>query len=123
MESYIKVKATPEQMTMFGNLYCVKRCERIKWLGDGKGRMLYEVILRHAEDAGELRGTYTVQTLMKKFREDAYTNFPCYIAGMVSELMEGCQLVLDAIGDKQSVTDLINEALRKKGVSVKVINE
>ena len=123
MKSDIKVKATPEQMAMFGNLYCVKWCERIKWLGDGKGRWLYKVTLRHADDAGELHGTYTVQTLMKKFSEDAYTNFPCYITGMMSELTKGCQLVLDAIGDKQSVTDLINEALRKKGMNVKLINE
>ena len=60
MESDIKVKATSKQMMMFGNLYCVKWCERIKWLGDSKGRWLYKVTLRHADDAGELHGTYTV---------------------------------------------------------------
>lgn len=122
MESDIKVKATSEQMSMFGNLYCVKRCERIKWLGDGKGRWLYKVTLRHADDAGELHGTYTVETLMRKFSEDAYTNFPCYIAGAVKELIKGCELVLSAIGDKQKVTDLINDALQKKGMNVKVCN-
>ena len=122
MESDIKVKATSEQMMMFGNLYCVKWCERIKWLGDSKGRWLYKVTLRHADDAGELHGTYTVETLMKKFREDAYTNFPCYIAGVVNALIKGCGLVLSALGDKQEVTDLINASLQKKGVKVKVIN-
>ena len=120
MESDIKVKATSEQMRMFGELYCVKWCERIKWLGDSKGRWLYKVTLRHADSAGELRGTYTVETLMKKFREDAYTNFPCYIAGAVNELVKGCELVLSALGDKQKVTDLINNALQKKGMNLKV---
>ena len=120
MESDIKVKATQEQMRMFGELYCVKWCERIKWLGDSKGRWLYEVTLRHADSAGELHGTYTVETLMKKFREDAYTNLPCYIAGAVNDLLKGCEMVLSVIGEKQKVTDFINDALQQKGVDLKV---
>lgn len=122
MESDIKVKATSDQMTMFSNLYCVKWCERIKWLGDNKGRWLYKVTLRHADSAGELHGTYTVETLMKKFREDAYTNLPCYIAGVVNDMVKTCGSVLSVLGDKQDVTDFINDALQKKGVSVKVCN-
>lgn len=120
MESDIKVKATSDQMEIFSRLYCVKWCERIKWLYDSKGRWLYKVTLRHADDAGELHGTYTAETLMKKFREDAYTNFPCYITGVVKDLIKNCELVLPVIGEKQEVTAFINEALQKKGMNVKV---
>lgn len=123
MESDIKVKATSDQMTMFRNLYCVKWCERIKWLDDGKQRWLYKVTLRHADSAGELHGTYTVETLMKKFSEDAYTNLPCYIAGVVHSLVTDVQSVLSVLGEKRTVTDVINDALKKKGVNVKVCND
>lgn len=122
MESDIKVKATSDQMAMFSNLYCVKWCERIKWLDDGKRRWLYKVTLRHADSAGELHGTYTVETLMKKFSEDAYTNLPCHIAGAVKDLMKTCGSVLSVLGDKRDVADFINDALQKEGMSVKVCN-
>lgn len=122
MESDIKVKATSDQMAMFRNLYCVKWCERIKWLDDGKQRWLYKVTLRHPEDVGELHGTYTVETLMKKCSNDAYVNLPCYIAGVVKSLMTDVQSVLSVLGEKQTVTDVINDALQKKGVNVKVCN-
>lgn len=121
MESNIKVKATSEQMDVFYKLYCVKWCERIKWLNDGKRRWLYKIKLRHSEEVGELRGTYTVETLMKKFREEAYVYLPCYIAGVVNGLIKDCQSVLSAIGDKQKVTVLINDALKQKGVNVKIV--
>ena len=123
MESDIKVKATSDQMTIFSNLYCVKWCERIKWLDDSKRRWLYKVTLRHADSAGELHGTYTVETLMKKFSEDAYTNLPCYIAGVVKGLMTDVQSVLSVLGEKRTVTDVINDALQKKGMNVKVCND
>lgn len=121
MESDIKVKATSEQMDVFYKLYCVKWCERIKWLNDGKSRWLYKIRLRHSEEVGELRGMYTVETLMKKFREEAYINLPYYIAGVVNGLIKDCQSVLSAIGDKQKVTVLINDALKQKGVNVKIV--
>lgn len=123
MESDIKVKATSDQMTMFSNLYCVKWCERIKWLYDSKGRWLYKVTLRHADSAGELHGTYTVETLMRKFSEDAYTNLPCHIAGVVKGLMTDVQSVLSILGEKRTVTDFINDALQKKGFNMKVCND
>ena len=101
----------------------MKWCERIKWLYDSKGRWLYKITLRHADDAGELRGTYTVETLMRKFSEDGYTNLPCYIAGRVNDLMKTCQSTLTILGDKRKVTDVINDALQKKSVNVKVYNK
>lgn len=122
MESDIKVKATSDQMAMFSSLYCVKWCERIKWLDDGKRRWLYKVTLRHADSAGELHGTYTVETLMKKFSEDAYTNLPCHIAGVVKGLMNDVQSVLSVLGDKRKVTDFINDALQEEDINVKVCN-
>lgn len=120
MESDIKVKATSEQMDIFFSLYCVKWCERIKWLGDSKGRWLYKVTLRHSEDAGELHGTYTVEHLMKKFRYQADTNLPGHIAGAISRVVKDCENVLSILGDKQKVTDFINDALQKKGMNLKV---
>lgn len=122
MESDIKVKATRMRMDIFCSLYCVKRLEFVKWLGDSKGRSLYNITLRHADSAGELRGTYTVETLMKKFSEDAYTNLPCHIAGEVHRLVNDVQRVLSVLGDKRKVTDVINEALQKQGVNIKVCN-
>ena len=120
MESDIKVKATEDQMYIFRSLYCVKLSERIKWLNDGKRRWLYKVTLRHADSAGELHGTYTVETLMKKFSEQAYTNLPCHIAGVVKGLMTEVQSVLSVLGEKQAVTDFINDALQTSSVNVKV---
>lgn len=110
-------------MEIFSNLYCVKWRERIKWLDDGKRRWLYKVTLRHADSAGELHGTYTVETLMKKFSEVAYTNLPCHIAGVVKSLVTDVQSVLSVLGDKRKVTDVINDAIQKKGVNVKVYND
>lgn len=123
MESDIKVKATAAQMNLFSNLYCVKRFVHIEWLNDGKCRNLYEVTLRHADSAGELHGTYTVEYLMKKFREYAYTNLPCHIAGVVNGLINDVHSVLSVLGDKQNVMEFINDALQKESVNVYVQNK
>ena len=115
MESYIKMKATSEQAIMFSELCCVKRCEWIKWLNDGKRRNLYDVMLRHADDIGELRGTYTVETLLKKCRQDAMTNLSGNIRRKVKDIVN----VLSFLGEGKQLVDELNKALKEYGLKVK----
>jgi len=116
MESNIKVKATKEMMAIFCDLYCVKRCNHLKWLNDGKRRNLYDVTLRHADNAGELKGTYTVETLMKRFREDGDANLPCMLARDLI-LVEG---YLAVMGEKDKIAEVINKAFKKMNINLKV---
>lgn len=116
MESDIKVKATVEMMTIFCDLYCVKRCNHIKWLNDGKRRNLYDVTLRHADAAGELKGTYTVETLMKRFREDGETNLPCVISHALKDTTE----FLSIIGEQDKLAEYINKAFERMNINLKV---
>lgn len=116
MESDIKVKATEEMMSIFCDLYCVKRCRHIKWLDDGKRRNLYDVTLRHADAAGELKGTYTVETLMKRFRENGEANLPGVLARDLR--LAGCYLAV--IGEKDRMAEVINKAFEKLKINLKV---
>ena len=116
MESDIKVKATEDQMCIFRSLYCVKWSERIKWLNDGKRRWLYKVTLRHADAAGELKGTYTVETLMKRFREDGETNLPC----MISHALKDTTEFLSIIGEQDKLAEYINKAFERMNINLKV---
>lgn len=116
MESNIKVKATEDQMYIFCSLYCVKWRERIEWLNDGKHRWLYKVTLRHAEDAGELRGTYNVETLMKRFVTDGQTNLPC----MISRALRDTTDYLAIIGEQDKLAEYINKAFERMNINLKV---
>lgn len=117
MESYIKMKATEEQAIIFSELCCVKRCEWIKWLNDGKRRNLYDVMLRHADDIGKLRGTYTVETLLKKCKADAEINLPGNIRRRVKEIVD----VLSFLGQKKRLADELNAALQEYGLKVQAV--
>lgn len=116
MESDIKVKATEDQMYIFRALYCVKRSERVKWLNDGKRRWLYKVTLRHDEDAGELRVTYTVETLMKRFRHDGQVNLPC----MIGAALRDTTTYLAIIGEQDKLAEYINKAFERMNINLKV---
>lgn len=116
MESHIKVKATFEQMEIFCCVYCVKQCSRIKWLNDGKNRWLYEIILRHNDDAGELHGTYTVETIMRRFREDADVNLPYFVRKAVRDTLT----CLSVLGERERLAEVFNVAMQEYGLKVKV---
>ena len=116
MESDIKVKATFEKMDLFQSLYCVKWCRRIKWLNDGKNRWLFDVTLRHAEDVGELRGTYNVETLMKRFVTDGQTNLP----RMISCALRDTTAYLAIIGEQDKLAEYINKAFERMNINLKV---
>lgn len=116
MESDIKVKATEDQMCIFCSLYCVKWSERIKWLNDGKRRWLYNVTLRHDDDAGELHGTYTVEFLMKKFRRDGELNLPC----MIRNALRDTTSFLAIIGEQGKLAEYINKAFDQMNIDLKV---
>ena len=109
------MKATEEQAIIFSELCCVKRCEWIKWLGDGKRRNLYDVMLRHADDIGKLSGTYTVETLLKKCRADAEANLSGNIRSRVKEIVN----VLSFVGKKDRLADELNKALQEYGLTTK----
>ena len=117
MESEIKVKATDDKMCIFCSLYCVKRCEQIEWLNDGTRRWLYRVTLRHADDAGELRGTYNVETLMKRFRHDGQVNLPC----MISDTLRDTTAYLAVIGEQDKLAEYINKAFERMNINLKVV--
>lgn len=107
MESRIKVKATEEQMKSFFLLCNVRFYERLKWLNDNKGRYLYDVILRY-EEVGKLKCTYTVEFLIKKFRNDVECSLSSFCKSKIADVL----FVLDALGNPNRLQDVPNEALR-----------
>lgn len=117
MESEIKVKATMDQMYIFCSLYNVRWSRRLQWLNDGKQRWLYEVMLRHDDDAGQLRGTYNVETLMKRFRRDGQENLPC----MISNALRDTTAYLAIIGEQDKLAEYINKAFERMNINLKVV--
>lgn len=108
MESDIKVKATSEQMDFFCSHFYVKYWERDRFLHDKKGRWLWNVRLRHSEEAGKLKGTYTVEFLMEKFRNEAcHTNLKHKIRAAIDE----CVKELDFFDELGNLPRMINEVL------------
>lgn len=110
MESDIKVKATTDQMDFFESHFCVKYWERDKFLHDKKGRCLWKVRLRHGEEHGKLKGTYTVEYLMEKFRNEAcHTDLKREIRSVIDK----CVQELSFFGEIGSLPCIINEVLSR----------
>lgn len=114
MESRIKVKATAEQMQTFFSLCNVRCYEQIKWLNDNKGRYLYNVTLRHDDEAGKLRGVHTVESLMIKFRKEVEGG----LLGFSKSKLADVFFVLDALGERERLPDVLNKALKNYGLAV-----
>lgn len=117
MESIIKVKARPEQMDFFERHFCVKYWERVKFLHDSKGRWLYNVRLRHGEEHGELKGTYTVEFVMNKLRGEAVHE---NLERVLDRAIDTCINDLSFFGEMDKMKDVLNEALQKKLPHLKV---
>lgn len=119
MESRIKVKATYDQMVFFERHFCVKMWERVKPMNDKKGRWLYDVYLRHGEVHRKLKGTFTVETLMEKLRQEAvHDNSPII---EMRRALDSLQKEAEFFGEKNRITDVLNKVLAEKGFSLRVL--
>lgn len=112
MESTIKIKATRAEWNIISNLFCVKYCHASIYDGvrksDGKSVYLYKIDLRHAEEVGRLRGTYTAKGLVKKLAPE----HPYIGTGYVDDIITDLDTIKKLFGNDLGFKQLLIEKLQ-----------
>ncbi|MBR5395777.1 MAG: hypothetical protein IK144_11975 [Bacteroidaceae bacterium] len=112
MESTIKVKATRSEWNIIARFFCVKYCYESVYDGvrksDGKSVYLYKIDLRHAEEVGRLRGTYTAQGLVKKLAPE----HPYIGTGYVDDIITDLATIKKLFGNDLGLKQLLIEKLQ-----------
>lgn len=112
MESTIKVKATRSEWNIISNFFCVKWCYDSVYDGvrksDGESVYLYKIDLRHAEEVGRLRGTYTAKGLVKKLTPE----HPYIGTGYVDDIITDLATIKKLFGNDLGLKKLLMEKLQ-----------
>lgn len=112
MESTIKVKATRSEWNIIERFFCVKYCYESVYDGvrksDGKSVYLYKIDLRHAEEVGRLRGTYTAKGLVKKLAPE----HPYIGTGYVDDIITDLATIKKLFGNELGLKQLLIEKLQ-----------
>lgn len=112
MESTIKVKATRSEWNIITNFFCVKWCYDSVYDGvrksDGESVFLYKIDLRHAEEVGRLRGTYTAKGLVKKLAPE----HPYIGTGYVDDIITDLATIKKLFGNDLGLKQLLIEKLQ-----------
>ncbi len=112
MESTIKVKATRSEWNIIASFFCVKRCYDSVYDGvrkrDGESVFLYKIDLRHAEEVGRLRGTYTAKGLVKKLTPE----HPYIRTGYVDDIIDNLGTITKLFGNDLGFKRLLMEKLQ-----------
>lgn len=112
MESTIKVKATRNEWNIISNFFCVKWCYDSVYDGvrksDGKSVYLYKIDLRHADEVGRLRGTYTAKGLVKKLAPE----HPYIGTGYVDDIITDLATIKKLFGNDLGLKQLLIEKLQ-----------
>lgn len=112
MESTIKVKATRSEWNIIERFFCVKYCYDSVYDGvrksDGKSVYLYKIDLRHAEEVGRLRGTYTAKGLVKKLAPE----HPYIGTGYVDDIITDLATIKKLFGNDLGLKQLLIEKLQ-----------
>lgn len=112
MESTIKIRATRAEWDIISSLFCVKYCYDSVYEGvrksDGKSVFLYKIDLRHAEEVGRLRGTYTAKGLVKKLAPE----HPYIVTGYVDDIITDLDTITKLFGKDLGFKQLLIEKLQ-----------
>ncbi len=112
MESTIKVKATRSEWEIIYRFFCVKYCYDAVYDGvrksDGESVFLYKIDLRHAEEVGRLRGTYTAKGLVKKLAPE----HPYIGTGYVDDIINALGTITKLFGNDLGLKKLLMEKLK-----------
>ena len=103
-------------MVFFERHFCVKWWERVKPLNDKKERWLYDVYLRHGEEHGKMRGTFTVETLMKRLHKEAVHDSTLIYT--LKNTLDSLQKEAAFFGEENKIADILNDALSKQGLRI-----
>lgn len=114
MESTIKIRATRAEWDIIYRFFCVKYCYDSVYDGvrksDGKSVYLYKIDLRHAEEVGRLRGTYTAKGLVKKLAPEHPYIGTGYVDDIITDLDTITKLFGNDLGFKQLLIEKLQAA-------------
>ena len=111
MESEIKLKATREEYETVCQYFCVKACYDAQYIGEGKNRFLYKILLRHAEDAGRLRGTYTAAGLVKKLSPIEKPDVPNWFVKRLKSYLDDVEHLFGKdCGVREAIAEMLKAA-------------